>query len=415
MQEKLIIYINENNDQRVSWAVITADGIVRQSAMYDVPQGLVGVAQDKHILVIVPAEDVLLLTGQLPKMNRSRLLQSLPYALEEQLIDDVETLHFAIADYQPNGDLPVAIVGHHKMRQWLAVLQDWGIQADVLLPASFAIPVATGKWSISVNTTAIIRTSMYQGFSCDKSSLHEFFKLALAAAAEKPEQITIRNYTNDRLSCVLADIHHSTLSEASHSHNKQFLSEEVRQPEQLINDLALEVANTIPINLLQGPYAVKKSTLLQANKIWQAMTYLALTFSTILILYPAVSYILLKEKLITIDNQITAIYKRQFPQASTVVAPKQRIEEKLTRLQRQGAGSRFLSLAGSVGKAMQDSSGIALKRMDFQNSQLTVELTATTSESFAKLNDRLIAQGLHVKQQNTNLVNSHISVTLVIE
>ena len=52
-------------------------------------------ALDRINIVIVPSEDVLVTTVTLPKMNRSRLLQAIPYALEEQVIEDVDTMHFA--------------------------------------------------------------------------------------------------------------------------------------------------------------------------------------------------------------------------------------------------------------------------------------------------------------------------------
>ena len=46
-------------------------------------------SQDAETIAIVPAQDVLLTTAELPKLSRQRLMLALPFALEEQLIDDV--------------------------------------------------------------------------------------------------------------------------------------------------------------------------------------------------------------------------------------------------------------------------------------------------------------------------------------
>src|ERR1700687_202408 len=79
---------------------------------------LAALAMGKEVIVIVPGEDVLLVHAKLPKMNRSRFLKVLPFALEEQLIDEVETLHFALAETQDTGDLAVAVVRQQKMQEW---------------------------------------------------------------------------------------------------------------------------------------------------------------------------------------------------------------------------------------------------------------------------------------------------------
>ena len=82
MQEKLVIDISAADETRPSWAIVDAHGVVRQSAMHDSTEGLTHIADLKQVIVIVPAIDVLLTVVRLPKMNRTRLLQAIPFALE---------------------------------------------------------------------------------------------------------------------------------------------------------------------------------------------------------------------------------------------------------------------------------------------------------------------------------------------
>ena len=78
------------------------------------PAALAGAAE---IVVLVPGEDVLLTEARLSARNRAQLLQALPYAVEEQLLDPVEDLHFAAT---AGGDpLGVAVVARDTAA-WLA-------------------------------------------------------------------------------------------------------------------------------------------------------------------------------------------------------------------------------------------------------------------------------------------------------
>ncbi|MEO5561240.1 MAG: type II secretion system protein GspL, partial [Dokdonella sp.] len=76
-----------------------------------------------EIVVLVPAEDVLLTEVKLSARNRAQLLQALPYAIEEQLLGSIEEQHFAAA--QGSGDtFGAAVVAKEKMRAWLARLAE---------------------------------------------------------------------------------------------------------------------------------------------------------------------------------------------------------------------------------------------------------------------------------------------------
>ena len=97
MTGKVIIYLNAADFNQSCWFMNGAHHVGDLAS-------LTSAVVDKEVIVVVPARDVLLISAQLPKMNRSRLLQALPFALEEQLIDDVEDLHFAAGVEQANGE-----------------------------------------------------------------------------------------------------------------------------------------------------------------------------------------------------------------------------------------------------------------------------------------------------------------------
>ncbi|MEO8965249.1 MAG: type II secretion system protein GspL, partial [Gammaproteobacteria bacterium] len=192
MSYRTIIFLQAVLPIRASWIFFT-DSKQVDARMQDDLTNLPLLAKQNEITVIVPADDVLLTQAELPKLNRQRLMQALPFALEEQLIDDVSELHFAIADYQ-DGKIPVAIVARKKMNEWLAELKELGIQPSRLLSAVFALPFIEKNWTACITAEmSAIRTEKYSGFASDPSNLALMIDLTLKNAVEKPTCIHIYN------------------------------------------------------------------------------------------------------------------------------------------------------------------------------------------------------------------------------
>lgn len=400
MQEKLVIYLHTHDLSHPSWAVINADNTLRQSAYRDNSEGLAQISEDKEIIVIVPAEDVLLMKAELPKMSKTKLYQALPFAVEEQLVSDVDTLHFAASDQEADGRLSVAIVSQDKMQMWLSQLQAMHIKPDKLIPETFALPMEHHVWHVFINEMATVRISDFQGFASDKNNFSELMDIALQSS-DTPKLLHIHNYTKE------AYVSNLTLPVE--------IKEDFFSHDKFIADLARYAIQTPYINLLQGRYAVKKAKFPQMNKLWQVTAYLAAAWIGLLFLYPLVSYLILSHRMNNIDNQIAQIYKRHFPQSTSIVAPKLRMQEKLQKLDATISENRLLLLMGYIGKGMHATPSIKLKRMEFQNNQLTLDLMAANSDDFSAFTDYLTQQGLNVKQQNANLSDSHINATIVIE
>jgi len=400
MQEKLIIYLDAADVLHPSWALLGADNQVLASAVHDDAENVSKHAINKEIWVLIPAEDVLLLTAQLPKMSHSKLLQALPYALEEQLVGELETLYFAPGEYQVNGKLPVAVVSREKLQQWQSLLKSWAIEADVILSSAFALPYEEHTWHIAIDKMITVRTGLYQGFAADKENFETMLEFAFTASDHVPQQLLLHNYTQQNFAASLTPLCQT---------KEDFLSSD-----KMIVDMAKQVILSSGINLLHEGRAKKQSKLFLRNNAWKMTGYLAIAWVVLLFLYPTISYFILQSRLSVINHQIETIYQRNFPQASSMIAPKLRMEEKLSKLNNNGESKLFI-LLGYLGKDMKTSTNINFNRLEFQNNQLTLELTAASSQDFSTFTDFLTRQGLTVKQQNANLAGSQINATLLIE
>src|SRR5256885_16375661 len=90
-------------------------------------------AVGRRICVLVPSTDVLLAEPEVPTKAGMKLQQVVPYALEEQLADDIDDLHFAIG--KRAGDsarAPVAVVARALLDEWLAALRASGPEPEAV-------------------------------------------------------------------------------------------------------------------------------------------------------------------------------------------------------------------------------------------------------------------------------------------
>jgi general secretion pathway protein L len=142
MQEKIIIYLASHQEAPPSWVTVTENGEIEQVVLDGQPDELAQFVFDKQVIIVVPAQSVLLTSASLPKMPRSRLIEALPFALEEHLVTEVEALHFATGERQLDETVPVAVISKNQMEAWLNLLRSWHVTPQIMLSQVFALPVA---------------------------------------------------------------------------------------------------------------------------------------------------------------------------------------------------------------------------------------------------------------------------------
>lgn len=401
MSEKIIIYLQFPDVTQASFVCVNTDNEITHSVYRESLSTIKNYAKNSEVIVIVPAQDVLLTHAALPKLNTHRLQQALPFALEENLIDDVETLHFATGAHQENNTWPVAIVAKQKMDEWLNALQQVDLAASYLIPAPLALQQEMNHWYIVMtDDEAIVRINQWDGFCCNKINLATLLDLKMNEVKNKPHAIYLNFYTSDR--------------------NFHFTYENIPvqtqhyAPEQFINDLATWLDENSAINLLQGPYRAKQKTS-DVKKTWTIAAYLALAVIATGFIGNLIGFFILYFQAHALERSVHAIYKNNFPSATSIVAPKERMSEKLKKLMNQSGKNSFLATLALVGKSFAETPGIHLLKLDFKNQQVTLELSTATSDNLDKFTNSLNAQGLSVKQQNAAISGAQVKATLLIQ
>ncbi len=185
MRETLYIRLRQpSGDAPTPYAVVSTDGLggapasvfVREAPLHEV----IAQAAGRKMVVFAPGAEVRLTQVKVPAKQPAKVLQAAPFVLEDQLADDVETLHFALGPRQPDGSFPVAVASHSHMEEWLAPFRERNALPDALIPETLALPWENGgPWTVLPEPDHLTaRTGAFSGFSCVPQDFELFLQLA---------------------------------------------------------------------------------------------------------------------------------------------------------------------------------------------------------------------------------------------
>lgn len=321
---------------------------------------LILIEHNQELFVIVPGQDVLLTSAKLPKMSAQKLKQALPYALEDKLINDVNDLHFAIANQNTEGNISVAVVAKEKMQHWLTLLKNANVFPSAFIPTTLAIPK---DQVLSDSVFSYIRHSDYLGFAVD---------------------------------------HHNT---------ELYSKDPVTK---LTNEVIQHSIFQFPyINLLQGEFAVrrKKSSL---KNVWKKASLLGLAWIGLYFFSHFISFLILEYQSHRINHQIETVYFKNFPNAKDLLAPRERMQQKLKETTALAQKNNFLSLLANVSGVFAKNRAVHIENLTYENGIMTLQLSAATFEALDALTNDLTSKGVNSKQQNAAENGSQVKATLLI-
>lgn len=353
-------------------------------------------ASGKKVVVFIPNEDVLLTSISIPSTNKKQLLQAVPYALEERLADDIESLHFSIHSEKETDLIRVAVINRKKMEEWLDLLRQHSIHPHYILPSLYSIPFKAESWTlISKANKSYLRQDQWSGFSCDNSLLPLF--LAEEIEKQAPEAIY---YAGEE------------------DHYPAELSEFEKHSLDNINTVEHDhVIDVLALNLLTG-FSRGDSALFNFNwKPWRPTAVLAGLIGAIWLGMMAWQNHLLDNKLANIEAEIESVYKKTFPRSRIQNAPVQ-MSQKLKVLQKENGsvGGSPLQAIATVSPFLKKFPKIDLKEIRRQNNELLFIISAPNLTRLEAFKNTLIKEGgLKIEIKSSTTTADKVESTLIIK
>lgn len=337
-----------------------------------------GEATGLRVVVLAPGKDCLLTRVDIPGRSRQKLLRAVPFALEEQLSDEVENLHFAVGTDTVDGEWPVAVINRGYMETLTTAVTGAGLDVQQVIPEMLAIPYAGNETSVLVeNDIALVRSGRVAGYAVDSDNLGMLLALQ---EVDEDEQ--------------LPGLHLFVRQDNLQPDTAEFMGETRVEP--YTGDPLTVFASGVDaqaINLLQGDFS-RAGDWARVLRPWRATAALLLAGVLISNAVMGIDYFRLSREQDQLSAQIEETFKKAMPGSKRIVNPRVQMQQQLDSLQRRaGAGGGFLSLLGQSGAVLKGMKGVEISGATFRAGRLDLDLTVANLQLLDQLKQALMQPG----------------------
>ena len=391
MQETLLIRLSRGGLETAEYAVVDSGGRLLTPQQQAPLADLAAQAAGREVVVLAPAEAVVLVRIQMPTQSRSQLRKAVPYAVEDHFTQDVETLHFAFDRPDEAGRLLVAAVARDEMKAWVEALEDAGIEAAEMVPESLAVP-EPGEGSDASLLWEPDRWVLRRrdGAACAGLTPEWEALASLIAPEESEASCRIELYPAGR-----AEL--PALPEGC-------APGEVREANYPLEHLAAGLAeNRLRINLLQGEFGVHEDWG-ELLRPWRAAALVLAGLVLVSLVADGVRYYRLQQMQQQLAARIEAVYRQTFPNARRIVNPRVQMDQKLKALRRArgGGGAGFMELLARTGEVLRQDDSVRIQGLSYRDGRLELLVDAKDVQSLDRTKQLLAGKGLKVEIQSAS-------------
>jgi len=402
MADWLLLRLPRTPQEQATWLVADARGAAAGPPQAGPLSLAAPRAAGRHVVVLVPATDVLLAQPELPPAKAGTKLQQLvPYALEEQLAEDIEDLHFAIGRRQEDSArVPVAVAARKLMDEWTTLLKSSDIEAEALYADSELLPQNPGQAVALLEEDSVtVRPPSGTVVTLPADALSEALEIALSGIDPgTPGGRGLILYTG------AAEWHrHSATVEAA---RERFEGIKI----QLLTGgplalFAQQLPTATPTNLLQGPYT-PATTHPVGWSAWRVAALLLAGFIGLHIAGKAAELTVLKHADQRLDGSMEQVFRMAMPGQPDSYEARRQMEQRLAAVRASQASGGFLLALQALVQAHRAAPEAVLEALTFRDGSLELKASAPSVESLDHLSRQLRQQGWQARLVAGNPVGS---------
>ena len=378
-----LVFFRLLSSEQAEWR--RPDGVIRHGSLPELVADAVGARQ----IMIAPGEAVILHPITAPSRKRSTWARAVPYALEDQVVEDIEALHFVSGTALDGDRLPVAVVGHTTVRAWLDTCDQQGLSPAAIVPEPLLLPWQDGDWSVLLdNRRAVVRLGRWDGFATDRDTLGLMLAQALTEAGDhKPRRLRLWG-------AGAAELSEPAVTELERSVETG--------PAEPLDLFAATYQPGATLNLLQGPHG-RQAQWGRWLRPWRAAAALA----GLWLLAQGGAHLYehwrLGRELVALGAEMERVYKDAVPGSTRIVNPKAQLEARLRELRPSGAsGGALLELLTLGGRPLAGFPDVALRGFNYRDGQLDLSLQGGSPAVLDQLRQQLNRQpGLQAEIRTT--------------
>lgn len=410
MPHTLLLRLPAGDSAETDWISIEADGSA--AARQRGPLSLAAaVGRSAKVVVIAPATQILLAEPELPPGSGVKLARAVPFALEEQLTEDVDQLYFALGRRRDGGGTPVAVVTRSVLQKWITDLHAAGIEPAAIYPDMSLLPVNPGQTVLWLEKSRLsVRRPGKLPFSVELTPVSE----ALVVAGVIPDPLAGEPAALESAILYVTREDWAQVQDEFESLVERFASLKV----QLLTEgplpwLAKDLATTDAVNLLQGEFA--RSTDYGARWLrWRTAAVLAVSLLVVHVAAQALQLRQAKHQTAALDAQIAELYASTMP-AEPMQDARRQLQARLDRIRHSGPGPEyFLRTLQTLSGALAATPNTAIDALSYREQSLDLRVTAPSLAALSQISQFVGKQGLTAEIQSSNPVATGVEAHLQV-
>ncbi len=390
MADNIVIRLFADPDRAVEWILTDSSGARHGEPSSGTLIEAATAIGSHSVIVLLPSSDMLITTADIPAKG-SKLLQAVPFALEEQLAEDIDRLHFAVGQRRSNGLTPVVVTNRERFEDYLLRLAGAGIGPDAIYPEIQGLARIPGTISLLLDDgDLLINDGGDVELDLEQISPGDALVAigALDDAATTDDDGDVRDMPRHVL------IYLSAADQERYSNDwlaleHEFESLDIRiLPDGALPRLAATVSSGRAVNLLQGDFAPKRS-MDAAWRPWRNVAALFLAVVGVGLIGKVVDYFSLRSE----DKRLTVAIEEQFrdtlPWINTVPDnPASRLRSELARMGAASGdsdGADFLLALEALSGALGNAPGSKVEALSYRSGETDIQLIAPNVESLERI------------------------------
>lgn len=394
----------EIGEDHAQWAVADDRGALVSEPRAGTLSDAAAAVEGRRSILVVPGNDVLLAEAPVPGGSQARAMQAIPYALEEQLADDVDKLHFALGAKDRDDNYPVAVIGRATMDTVTEQCQEAGLRPTEIVPETLALPKFDSNDFGEVSWTAlldedqaIIRLNGYKGFSTDTGMASFMLEGAKGDLAEDATPL-LTIYTTDPDTNLAVPGGVET---------------ESRDCDSRLSLYANGLASAPHINLLQGSYNPKT----QFDKTWKPWRWTAALAAVLvgtLFASKWFDFRELKSEEEFLDREIATAFESALP-GVRMQRPKRQIQDALDG-SGTGNASSFTNELAEIAASLSTQPQTKVRTIGYRNGTFDLDLNTDAVPTMDALKSELGKRGsLELTLRSSNREKDTVRARVRIE
>jgi len=385
MADWLLLRLPRSPDQAASWLVVDSRGNPTGPPQSG-PLALAAPrAPGRRVCVLVPGSDVLLAEPEVPLRSGAKLQQVVPYALEEQLADDIDDLHFAYGKRAGESSrIPVAVVRRALIDDWLGTLRASGLEPEAMYADSALLPQNPGQAvALMEEDTVVVRPPSGSPVTLPAEALGE----ALAIAQQATPELAATGIRGLVLYTGAAEWQqYSAQVEPLREHFDGIKIQLLTGGPLAL--LAQQLPVATPINLLQGSYA----PVTQGAVGWQAWRLAATLLLALVGLHvagKAAELGVLKRNERALDTSISETFRSAMPGERSTIDARRRMEQRLAQTRSGGDSEGLLAALAALVQARSSAPGTTVQALSFHQGAVELKVAAPDAASLDRMSQAL--------------------------